>query len=414
MADQQQDQGADFVFTSRSFGSTPERIATALAAEGIFITSTSEVNDGGEVVTKPAEQPAETPTRSEKPASEQTDDTGKTVDADETSAGDEDKPKGTDAGHKPGVKERLRAKNAELTSKVEQTAAELRQEREQRESLARELEALKSGKREPASDLSRTTTTVAKTEETPAESQPRPTRPKEEDFWEEADPTEAFEAAQTKYEDNLVDWRLAESTRAKQVTEEAKRREQETKSFEDLNEAEQRARVDRWNAQVEDAKLVHADFKESVQAMSELTMPMIEAAHASEITAEIAYYLAKNPEAADRIREATRLPDKATPGQISKAMRKATEEFIKIEAILAEAEDSEDTEVTEQPVAEARKPAATAPATPVKKYIPVTPVGGRGGKSQKTFAELSHSDNPDDLNTLRNMSLDELRKLKAG
>ncbi len=409
------DPGADFVFTSRSAGNTPEKIQAALESEGIFVTSTSEISD--EVVTAPA--PKEEIPASSEPAV----DAGKKDEpaiagdtADPAKVDDKEEPTAAATEKKPGVKERLKAK-------VATAEAALQEERTKRESLARELEDYKAGKRAPSLEPPVTdATTVVKTEEKPAEPAPRPKRPKEGDFWEAEDPSAAHAAADEKYEDDLLAWHHGETQRKEREAEATKRQQEATESFKAINEADQQARSERWKTQREEALTAHPDFDDKLKAAKPFSAAMIEGAHASEYTAEIGYYLATNPEEAERIFKATDLPKNPTQSQINKAMRKVTEEYLKIEAKLELADDADDepaaTQVTEPPVADPAKPVAAAPAAepavPAKKFTPVTPVGGRGGVAQKSITELAKSSDKDDMQALRDMPLDEYRRRKAG
>lgn len=410
------DSTADYQFVSRSAGNTPEKIKAALEGEGIFIKDISEQTDDVPVkVDEPASQPgSEATPASGEPSGEP---------AKQAEPTEEQKAE-TARKAAPGVKERLKQKVEALTSESTTVKAELQTERQKREALEREIADLKAGKSTPSLEPPITPATVETTAEKPAEPKPRPKRPaapKEEDFWEKDDPAAAYKAAQSehetaleKYDDDLTDWRLDERDRVKRETEAADRQKEATENFKATNEADQRARVDRWKTQASESEQRHPDFKEKLGAAKPFTEAMIEAAHAMDQTAEIGYFLATHPEDADRIGEATKLPKNPTQSQINKAMKVAFTEYAKIEAKLAEeappADEDEDEDEVTQPVATPVKAAPVAAAPAPKKFTPVTPLGGRGGKSNKTLAELQKSSDAADLDELRQMPQEEYRR----
>jgi hypothetical protein len=433
------DHSADYQFVSRSAGNTPEKIRAALEGEGIFIKDITEQTD--ERPPEKKEEPVkETPKAPEaKPAEEK---------AEPAKPAEPAEPADKAAEHKkaaPGVKERQRAKIAELTSEAATVKAELEAERRKRADYERELAEWKAGKAIPAPE----TAIIAAKPEEPVikqEAKPRPRRPplpKEEDFWEKPDPAQALKAAQAeheaaleKYEEDLTDWRLDERERVKREAEEAKTKKEAADNFSASNEADRLARVERWKQQVTEAEAKHPDFTEKLGSAKPFSEAMIHAAHAMDRTAEIGYYLATHPEESEALVKATELPKNPTQSQINRAMKTAFVEYAAIEKKLAaldlpQPDDDEDDpdepdeeDVTAKTVVNGAPPVTTespksdapakippqAEATPVKKYTPVTPVGGRGGKAQKTYAELAKSNDAADMAELRAMSLDEVRR----
>lgn len=415
------DSTADYQFVSRSAGNTPEKIKAALEENGIFIKDISEQTD--EIPVK-ADEPVAQPNSEQTPA-EKEPVPGETTAATKTETA-EPKPADNSDKAKPGVKERLKAKVETLTSESAATKAELQTERQKREQLERELTELRAGRTAPSVTLKETPANVVTAPDAPAEPSPRPKRPvtpQEQDFWEKDDPTAAYKAAVAdhekaleKYEDDLVDWRTDERDRAKRQADAIQREKDTRESSKAINEADQKERSDRWQSQVTESSAKHSDFKEKLTAAQEFTPVMIEAAHAMEQTAEIAYYLANNPDELKRIIAETNLPEKYSPSQLNKARKTAFVEYSKIEAKLAAeapAEEADEEEATEQVAEPVRAPpVAEAPPVkvPPKKFTPVTTVGGRGGKSTKTLSELEKSNSKEDMDELRAMSLDEMRR----
>ncbi len=264
------DPSADYQFVSRSAGNTPERIKAALEGEGIFVKDISEQTDDVPAkAPEPVVAPAAPKDSEAVPPKEEAE--PKPGDAPVPAAERTEEQKKADEERKarPGRSERLKQKVEALTSESLSVKAERDQERQKRESLERELADLRAGKSIPAIEPRLTPPTVEKTEEKPAEARPKPKRPatpKEEDFWEKEDAAGAYktalaahETALETYDEALTDWKLDERERVRREAEISNRQKEAADNFKAQNEADQKARVERYNSQREELKKSRPD-----------------------------------------------------------------------------------------------------------------------------------------------------------
>lgn len=105
--------------------------------------------------------------------------------------------------------------------------------------------------------------------------------------------------------DSYEEWVRAEAAyEARKVAREERQREEEErrKSFEkDSRERDERERQQRWASLRRLGQKKYADFDETISDDLTITEPMAQAISESELGHEIAYFLGKNPEEAERI-----------------------------------------------------------------------------------------------------------------
>lgn len=262
------------------------------------------------------------------------------------------------------------------------------------DALRRQLEELKSSAKPP--DVP-----VAPSEAKPPEAQPKP---KWEDF---ADSENQMES----YTEALTDWKLSEKDR---LVAEAKQTER-TKAEQDQQraraEADSKERMDRWNAQLAEARETYSDF-DAVTVESATAVPMsgamITAMFDSDQGARLAYWLGKHPKESERIAKLTEIAGTASDSEVRRKMSVVYREFAKIEDQLdnpAPAPPAPAPASRETRPAPVTPPApTTSPAKPTPPPPPPVPVGSRGS-AKRSLTEMTAEE-------IRNMDPAEYRRMR--
>jgi predicted RNase H-like nuclease (RuvC/YqgF family) len=120
---------------------------------------------------------------------------------------------------------------------------------------------------------------------------------------------------------------------------------------------------DELESKFDDTRDVYSDFDEKIKAMPVLTVDMLAAIAESDDAGEVAYYLARNPDAAEKMAKLSFGKMAIEIGKIETQLRKPAKE-------------------------EAKQPPKPKPT---QAPAPITPVGG-GGEYQKPLEDLSFSE----------------------
>ncbi len=289
------------------------------------------------------------------------------------------------------LKEKLTAKEQELAT------------------LRAENERLKTQAPQPAS----ATPPPAAAPPTPEPAPELRAKPKFEDFAESDDQLAAFTEA-------VGDWTYdkREFDKAKAVREEEVRTApaREAKAAAD---AEQQEIARKFVDQVTVVRQQHPTFNEEI-ALIPPTPVMVQTVTRQRDGAELALWLARNPDELADLNEKTRLPDNFTPQQHREAVSTALMELGRIRWMkdrdgMPERPTSREAAPPPPPAAAppnqtppapaaAAPPATPAPAGPTRvKPQPVVPVGSRGATTQKTLAQMTPAE-------IRAMNPDEYRR----
>lgn len=405
-----------------------EKIKEILEAGGYETTEVKEETVGGEGETEP------TPEETEAAAK----DTAEKEKADKEAADavkNEEKEKTTRNERRRLARERDQASRDAAIERADKAERELAELRESQTKLAGDIEEFRKNPPKPIPDL------VAPK---------RPKKPLEADYFEAANPAEAFREAAEAYDESFADYRDAKREHERAVAERAKPKEtpapvkaapaKEAPATEEFDLSKVTDPImKRFYKSVETVQKTHTGASKLLSDnIVNLNEAMITAVHPFDEPARIALYLAEHPEESKRIKGLTEGKVTDDPRRV----RIATRELEKIETLAAEEDaaaakaadedEGDDTGDESDPETDAsvarktpqptRKPdpdpakaaadkataaaeAAKKPAPP-KKHTPITPVGARGTHSAKSYNEMT----PDEQ---RALSVDEVRKLRG-
>jgi hypothetical protein len=142
------------------------------------------------------------------------------------------------------------------------------------------------------------------------------------------------------------------------------------------------SRTAEWQKRCDEVAPDYPDWEEKGKAAAKIPFNpvMSDALFEREAGPRLMYYLASNPEVAQKLFEATNYDAKATPAQIIKANRTAGREVARIEALIAsstaKADDEPEPDPAATPIPAKQKPVTSAPA-------PIRPPRGGAPASEK-------------------------------
>lgn len=258
--------------------------------------------------------------------------------------------------------------------------------------------------------LAEAKTSAAKPAETPAPAPSAPERPKWEDFAESENQLADYTAALVEFNLNS---RPASNVPPPSPTASGALPVASNSPAAQPDE-ESKATQARWNGLVEEAKDRFPDWDQVTAAGNvPLSAPMgVTLFNDSDRGGELAYWLAKHPEEAQRIAAATTLPQNATDAQIRRAFAFVQREFGKIEDQLDSWDPTTPTpapapasrEARPAPVAPPAAPQPAAAATPSPASLPAkstpppppppVPVGSRSAQ-RRTVTDMSDAERRD-------------------
>ncbi len=247
------------------------------------------------------------------------------------------------------------------------------------DALRRQLEEFKSSAKSGEAPAA-----APKADSKPPEAAPKP---KWEDFADAENQMEAWGEA-------LTDWKLSERDRLAAEARQTERAKAEEEQLRARADADSKERMDRWNAQLAEAREAYPDF-DAVTVESETPVPMsgtmITAMFDSDHGAKLAYWLGKHPEESERIAKLTEIPAGASDFEVRRKMALAVREFAKIEDKIGST-PVQPTAPAPAPASRETRPAPVAtpasPAKPTPPPPPPVPVGSRGS-AQRPLKEMT-------------------------
>ena len=373
----------ELVVTSKS--QTPEKIREILESQGYKAEDIHVESSSDETPADPPEPVVEVPANAGgEPAGDDDDDgDGEPVIPAQPAAGSEAPRKKTGSAK---LKEKLQAKDQELAA------------------IRAELDALKLKPATPPAAAA--APPVAETPKTPEPEPELRAEPKWADFENEEDQLAAYTRATAEF---TLDKREFERDKAKR-----EREKQEAPAREAAASAETELRRinDEFSHQVTAVKQEHPDFDREVSAIPP-TPSMISVITRQKDGAQLALWLARNPDDLTALVEATKLPATSTLKEKDAAIQRVVEEVGKIRYLIGREGMPAGQPSRETPAAppaaipaSATPPPAAAPtgAPPPKKPTTIAPVGSRGATTQKKLAQYT----PDEMRALHP---DEFRRL---
>lgn len=230
-------------------------------------------------------------------------------------------------------------------------------------------------------------------------------KPKFEDFDGNDDQLSAFSEA-------LNDWKYDEREFKKDgLRREEEKRNAPAKAAAAAAEAENKQVGEQFQARVTTLKQTYPTIEKEIIAAGTPTDMLSNVIMREEDSAELALWLARNPDEFTHINEMTRTDAKSSQADVVAAIKRAQQHVGRIRYILSREGMPEGTTVQPPPSdpappAQPPPPAAAAPPAPTAvrpKPTPPNPVGSRGSTTNKTLAQMTEAE-------VRNMHPDEFRQ----